>query len=49
MVGPAFGSGLPALFEDVIVVKVRDGQVRNTPFYVAMRVTTNGEREIPGM
>jgi putative transposase len=32
-----------------IVVKVRDGQVRNTPFYVVMGVTTNGEREILGI
>lgn len=28
---------------------VRDGQVRNTPFYVVMGVTTNGEREILGI
>ena len=27
-------------------VKVRDGQVRNTPFYVVMGVTMNGERDI---
>jgi transposase-like protein len=30
-------------------VKVRDGQVRNTPFYVVMGVTVNGEREILGL
>jgi hypothetical protein len=24
----------PVLFVDTVVVKVRDGQVRNTPFYV---------------
>jgi putative transposase len=34
----------PVLFVDVIVVKVRD-----TPFYVVMGVTTNGEREILGI
>jgi transposase-like protein len=28
-VRPAFGSGLPGDFVDAIVVKVRDGQVRN--------------------
>ena len=39
----------PVLFVDAIVVKVRDGQVRNTPFYVVMGVTTNGEREILGI
>lgn len=39
----------PVLFVDAIVVKVRDGQVRNTPFYVVMGVTTNGERDILGI
>ena len=38
----------PVLFVDAVVVKVRDGQVRNTPFYVVMGVTTSGEREILG-
>ena len=39
----------PVLFVDAIVVKVRDGQVRNTPFYVVMGVTTDGERDILGI
>lgn len=39
----------PVIFVDAIVVKVRDGQVRNTPFYVVMGVTTNGERDILGI
>ncbi|MDQ0677137.1 putative transposase [Arthrobacter pascens] len=39
----------PVLFVDAVVVKVRDGQVRNTPFYVVMGVTTSGEREILGI
>ena len=30
-------------------VKVRDGQVRNTPFYVVVGVTMNGERDILGI
>ena len=34
----------PVLFVDAVVVKVRDGQVRNTPFYFVMGVTVNGER-----
>jgi len=38
----------PVLFVDAVVVKVRDGQVRNTPFYVVIGVTTGGEREILG-
>ena len=37
------------IFIDAIVVKVRDGQVRNTPFYVVMGVTTDGERDILGI
>ena len=36
----------PVIFVDAIVVKVRDGQVRNTLFYVVMGVTMNGERDI---
>src|SRR5690606_16208616 len=31
----------PVIFVDAIVIKVRDGQVRNTPFYVVMGVTTD--------
>lgn len=37
------------MFIDAIVVKVRDGQVRNKPFYVAIGVTTGGERDILGI
>jgi putative transposase len=37
------------IFVDALVVKVRDGQVRNTPFYVVMGVTTAGERDILGI
>lgn len=36
----------PVVFIDAIVVKVRDGQVTNRPFYVAVGVTTSGERDI---
>jgi len=39
----------PVIFIDAIVVKVRDGQVRNKPFYVAVGVTTAGERDILGI
>jgi len=39
----------PVVFIDAIVVKVRDGQVRNKPFYVAVGVTTAGERDILGI
>jgi putative transposase len=39
----------PVIFVDAIVVKMRDGQVRNTPFYVVTGVTTAGEREILGI
>ena len=37
------------LFIDAIVVKVRDGQVTNRPFYVVIGVTVNGERDILGI
>ena len=36
-------------FIDAIVVKVRDGQVRNKPIYVVIGVTVNGERDILGL
>lgn len=39
----------PVIFIDALVVKVRDGQVTNKPFYVVIGVTTSGEREILGI
>jgi hypothetical protein len=39
----------PVIFIDAIVVKVRDGQVTNKPFYVFIGVTTAGERDILGI
>ncbi|MDP9094672.1 MAG: IS256 family transposase [Actinomycetota bacterium] len=39
----------PVIFVDALVVKVREGQVRNTPYYVVMGVTTAGERDILGI
>ena len=39
----------PVIFIDAIVVKVRDGQVTNKPFYAAIGVTTSGERDILGL
>lgn len=39
----------PVIFIDAIVVKVRDGQVMNKPFYVVIGVTTAGERDILGI
>jgi putative transposase len=38
-----------AIFIDAIVVKVRDGQVANRPFYAAIGVTLAGERDIFGL
>jgi transposase-like protein len=38
-----------AIFIDAIVVKVRDGQVANRPFYAAIAVTLDGERDILGL
>ena len=39
----------PVLFIDALVVKVRDGQVTNRPFYVVIGVTAAGERDILGI
>jgi transposase-like protein len=38
-----------AIFIDAIVIKVRDGQVANRPFYAAIGVTLAGERDILGL
>lgn len=32
----------PVAFIDAIRERVRDGQVRNQPFYIVLRVTVNG-------
>ena len=39
----------PVIFIDAIVVKVRDGQVTNQPFYVVIGVTTAGQHDILGL
>ena len=39
----------PVIFVDAIVVKVRDGQVRNKPIYEVIGVSVNGERDILGL
>ena len=38
-----------AIFIDAIVIKVRDGQVRNQPFYVAIGVDLEGHKDIVGI
>src|SRR3954464_2522499 len=38
-----------AVFIDAIVVKVRDGQVANRPFYAAIGVTLDGGKDILGL
>lgn len=38
-----------AIFIDAIVVKVRDGRVRNRPFYAAIGVALDGHKDIRGM
>jgi putative transposase len=47
--GRAFTGLYPVIFIDAIVVKVRDGQVRNKPIYVVIGVSVNGERDILGL
>ncbi len=39
----------PVVFVDAIMVKIRDGKVTNRPVYVAIGVTTNGDRDILGL
>jgi putative transposase len=39
----------PVIFIDALMVKVRDGQVRNKPIYVVIGVTVRGERDILGL
>lgn len=39
----------PLVFIDCIHVKVRDGQVANRPIHVALTVTVDGTRDIPGL
>ena len=39
----------PVVFIDAIHVKVRDGQVANRPIYIALAVTTEGNRDILGL
>ena len=38
-----------AVFVDAIHVKVRDGQVANRPFYVAIGVDLQGRRDVLGL
>ena len=42
-------AGRPKDAIDAIIVKVRDGQVTNQPFYVAIGVTVDGKRDILGI
>jgi putative transposase len=39
----------PVILIDAIMVKVRDGQVRNKPIYVVIGVTVTGERDTLGL
>ena len=39
----------PVIFIDVINVKIRDGSVANRRVYVALAVTTDGERDVLGL
>ncbi|HEX8769699.1 MAG TPA: IS256 family transposase [Acidimicrobiales bacterium] len=38
-----------AVFIDAVVIKVRDGQVANRPFYAAIGVTLDGDKDILGL
>lgn len=43
------GLQYPVFFVDSTVLKVRDGLVHKTAFYVLMRITANRERKIRGI
>jgi len=45
-VSPARRGVYPVLLIDAIVLKIRDGQVRNRPIYVAMGISIDGERDV---
>jgi putative transposase len=47
--GRPLDSVYPVVFIDAIHVKIRDGQVANRPIYVAIGVSTGGERDILGL
>jgi transposase-like protein len=47
--GRPLDSVYTAVFIDAIVVKVRDGQVANRPFYAALGVTVDGRKEVLGL
>ena len=40
---------IAVIFIDAIVVKIRDGQVANSPFYVALGVSLAGKRDVLGL
>jgi transposase-like protein len=39
----------PIVLIDAIVLKIRDGQVRSRPVYVAMGISIDGERDVLGL
>src|SRR5919204_1698065 len=39
----------PIVLIDAIVLKIRDGQVRNRPVYLAMGISVDGERDVLGL
>lgn len=47
--GRPLDSVYAAVFIDAVVVKVRDGQVANRPFYAAIGVTTDGCKDVLGL
>lgn len=47
--GPSAGGVYAAVFIDAIMVKVRDGQVSNRPFYAAIGVTLEGRKDVLGL
>ena len=44
MAGPAAGCGLPVIFIDALMVKIRDGVVASRPVYLAIGVDCEGAK-----
>jgi len=39
----------PVLLIDAIMIKIREGQVANRPVHVAVGITVDGQRDVPGL
>jgi putative transposase len=47
--GPAAGCGLPVIFIDALMVKIRDGVVASRPVYLAIGVDCEDAKQVLGL